>query len=79
MNSDMYEKIPSRSRAQLINDLSYMVTTKRANYTTFLDLVRYLIREDDYQPWIPTFHAIRKLRRTMYHEQVDRELKVKKL
>ncbi|XP_043289619.1 uncharacterized protein [Venturia canescens] len=75
MNNGSYGKIPVSNRAQLINDLSYMVKTKRENYTTFLDLIRYLIHEDDYQPWLPTFRAIRELRRSMYDEQVDQELK----
>lgn len=76
MNSENYEKIHVRNRAQLINDLSYMTTWGRQNYTTLLDLASYLVREDDYQPWIPAFRAIRKLRRSMFDEGVDKELKV---
>ena len=79
MDSDNYDKIHVRNRVQLINDLSYMAASNRQNYTTFLNLAKYLVREVDYPPWLPTFRAVRNLRYVMYDEDVDEALKVNQI
>lgn len=56
LNSPDYEKIHVINRAQIIQDYYYILTTKRINLTTFLELSSYLSREVDYIVWCPIFH-----------------------
>lgn len=55
LNSPDYEKIHVINRAQIIQDSYNMLTEKKINLTTFLELSNYLSREVDYIVWCSLF------------------------
>ncbi|XP_043498882.1 aminopeptidase N-like [Polistes fuscatus] len=57
LNTENYTKIHPLNRAQIIDDSSYMVRTKRLNPIVFLEIINYLWRETDYIPWYSAFRV----------------------
>ncbi|XP_015184598.1 PREDICTED: aminopeptidase N-like [Polistes dominula] len=55
LNTENYTNIHPLNRAQIIDDSSYMVRTKRLNPIVFLEIMNYLWRETDYIPWYSAF------------------------
>ncbi|XP_029164141.1 LOW QUALITY PROTEIN: aminopeptidase N-like [Nylanderia fulva] len=61
LNSDDYDKIPILNRAQIIDDVYYLITTKQLDFIIFLEVINYLSREIDPIPWYPVFRIIYRL------------------
>ncbi|KAI4492598.1 hypothetical protein M0804_002389 [Polistes exclamans] len=57
LNTENYTKIHPLNRAQIIDDSSYMVHTKRLNPIVFLEIINYLWQETDYIPWYSAFRV----------------------
>lgn len=61
LNTDDYGKIALLNRAQIIKDASDMMTFKRLDVVTYLEIVNYLWREEDPVAWNPAFDVINEL------------------
>ncbi|XP_072757980.1 aminopeptidase N-like [Anoplolepis gracilipes] len=61
LNSDDYDKIPILNRAQIIDDVYYMMKTEQIDFNIFFEVINYLSRESDPVPWYRVFQIIQPL------------------
>nr|CAD7396258.1 unnamed protein product [Timema cristinae] len=57
LNSDQFTDIHVLNRAQLLDDSLSLARAGILDYTTALNITKYLSREDDYIPWYSAFTA----------------------
>ncbi|EFN87058.1 aminopeptidase N [Harpegnathos saltator] len=55
LDTDDYKKIHVLNRAQLINDAYHFLMANQLNFSTFLDIAIYLVKEMEYIPWYTMF------------------------
>lgn len=63
INSDSFDKIHLRNRAQLIDDAFHLARAQKIDYSVLFGLMNYLSKEMDYIPWLATNHAHTSLNR----------------
>ncbi|KAK0172897.1 hypothetical protein PV328_006162 [Microctonus aethiopoides] len=75
LNSENFTNIHVLNRVQIMSDLLYMVTSDRQNFTTFLEVIKYLSREVDYIPWSQVFDSFLSLKSKFYDRKFFDNLK----
>ncbi|KMQ96378.1 aminopeptidase n [Lasius niger] len=70
LNSDDYDKIPILNRAQIIDDVYYMIAIKQLDFIISFEIINYLSREIDPIPWYPAFRIIQRFEDYLWMPQV---------
>lgn len=63
INSDSFQQIHLRNRAQLIADAFHLARAKKIDYGILFGLMNYLSKEMDYLPWLATNRAATSINR----------------
>lgn len=70
INSNFFNKIHLRNRAQLIDDAFHLARAKKIDYGILFNLMNYLSMETDYIPWLAANRASISLNRWLSGSKV---------
>ncbi|XP_076763831.1 aminopeptidase N-like [Xylocopa sonorina] len=65
LRSKNYTNIHVLNRAQIVNDITELITYDLIEPTIFLEVITYLSQETDYIPWYPVFNFLKIITRVL--------------
>lgn len=68
--------IPTKNRAQILNDALELAALDYLDYNTALNLTKYLVHEDEYLPWAAVFENFKDIRLVLANTHYQETFKV---
>ncbi|CAL7935734.1 unnamed protein product [Xylocopa violacea] len=65
LRSNNFTNIHVLNRAQIVNDITELITYKHVEPLVFLEVITYLSQETDYLPWYPMFNFLKIITRVL--------------